>query len=398
MRFAQMSVMVVEDHGFQRRMALRLLAEVGVTRSSEAADGESALKLLEHTPELPDVVIVDLDMPGMDGIEFIGHVAQKKLARAVVVASALDPALLNTVQTMARAYGLRVLGCVEKPMTAPKLADVLALFDIHPDADEAETAVEVSAADVADGLARDEFLPFFQPQVTFSNGQVIGVEALARWRRADGQIVRQAQFIALIEREKQIDRLTDRILEKACAWKSRWARSGISLKISVNVSMLNLGDVSAADRFQHIVRSHGVDPREVVLEITESSVMGEAAHALNVLARLRLKGFGLSVDDFGTGYSSLSQLSQIPFTELKIDQSFVTGAANQPRKRAVVEASLELARKLNLSVVAEGVESVEEWQMLAELGCTYAQGYLISRPVPGDQLADVIARWRRPET
>jgi EAL domain-containing protein (putative c-di-GMP-specific phosphodiesterase class I) len=398
MRFAQLSVMVVEDHGFQRRMALRLLAEVGVTRSMEAADGESALRLLETVDALPDVVIVDLDMPGMDGIEFIGHVAQKKLARAAVVASALDPALLNTVQSMARAYGLRVLGCVEKPMTAPKLADVLALFDISPDADEDDSPVEVTPEAVAEGLARDEFLPFFQPQVTFSNGQVIGVEALARWRRSDGQIVRPAHFVPLIEREKQIDRLTDRILEKACAWKSRWARSGLSLKISVNVSMLNLTDVSAADRFQHIVRSHGVDPREVVLELTESSVMGEAAHALNVLARLRLKGFGLSVDDFGTGYSSLSQLSQIPFTELKIDQSFVTGAANQPRKRAVVEASLELARKLNLSVVAEGVESIEEWQMLAELGCTYAQGYLISRPVPGDQLAEVIARWRRPET
>ena len=398
MRFAQLNVMVVEDHGFQRRMALRLLAEIGVARSSEAADGESALHVLETQTELPDVVIVDLDMPGMDGIEFIGHVAQKKLARAVVVASALDPALLNTVQTMARAYGLRVLGCVEKPMTAPKLADVLALFDVTPDADETDTAIEVTVEDVAEGLARDEFLPFFQPQVTFSNGQVIGVEALARWRRADGTIVRPAQFVPIVEREKLVDRFTDRILEKACAWKSRWARNGLSLKISVNVSMLNLADVAAADRFQHIVRSHGVDPREVVLEITESSVMGEAAHALNVLARLRLKGFGLSVDDFGTGYSSLSQLSQIPFTELKIDQSFVTGAANQPRKRAVVEASLELARKLNLSVVAEGVESVEEWQMLADLGCTYAQGYLISRPIPGDQLADVIARWRRPET
>jgi EAL domain-containing protein (putative c-di-GMP-specific phosphodiesterase class I)/AmiR/NasT family two-component response regulator len=398
MRFAQMSVMVVEDHGFQRRMALRLLAEVGVTRSLEAADGESALKLLEAATELPDVVIVDLDMPGMDGIEFIGHVAQKKLARAAVVASALDPALLNTVQTMARAYGLRVLGCVEKPMTAPKLADVLALFELHHDADEDEAAIEVTPEAVAEGLARDEFLPFFQPQVTFSNGQVIGVEALARWRRSDGQIVRPAHFVPVVERERQIDRLTDRILEKACAWKARWARTGLSLKISVNVSMLNLADVAAADRFQHIVRSHGVDPREVVLELTESSVMGEAAHALNVLARLRLKGFGLSVDDFGTGYSSLSQLSQIPFTELKIDQSFVTGAANQPRKRAVVEASLELARKLNLSVVAEGVEAVEEWQMLAELGCTYAQGYLISRPVPGDQLAEVIARWRRPQT
>src|SRR5687768_10415354 len=171
MRFAQMSVMVVEDHGFQRRMALRLLAEVGVTRSREAADGESALALLQSGEELPDVIIVDLDMPGMDGIEFIGHVAQRKLARAIVVASALDPALLNTVQTMARAYGLRVLGCVEKPMTAPKLADVLALFDVSPDADEDEVALDVTAEALAEGLARDEFLPFFQPQVTFSNGQ-----------------------------------------------------------------------------------------------------------------------------------------------------------------------------------------------------------------------------------
>ena len=397
MRFAQLNVMVVEDHGFQRRMALRLLSEVGVLRTSEAADGHAAMRLLDGNAEPPDVVIVDLDLPGMDGIEFIGHVAQKKLARAVVVASALDPALLNTVQTMARAYGLRVLGCVEKPMTAPKLADVLALFDIHPDADESETHFEATPEAIAEGLARDEFLPFFQPQVTFGNGQVIGVEALARWRRSDGQIVRPSHFIPAIERGGLIDRLTDRILEKACAWKSRWARQGLHLKISVNVSMLNLADISAADRFQHIVRSHGVDPREVLLEITESSVMGEAAHALNVLARLRLKGFGLSVDDFGTGYSSLSQLSQIPFTELKIDQGFVTGAPNQPRKRAVIEASLELARKLNLSVVAEGVETVEEWQMLAELGCTCAQGYLISRPVPGDQLAEVIARWRRPQ-
>jgi EAL domain-containing protein (putative c-di-GMP-specific phosphodiesterase class I) len=166
--------------------------------------------------------------------------------------------------------------------------------------------------------------------------------------------------------------------------------------VAVNVSMLNLSNVGVVDRYLGIVRKHEIDPREVVLEITESSVMGEAAHALNVLARLRLKGFGLSIDDFGTGYSSLSQLSQIPFTELKIDQSFVSGAPRQPRKRAVVEASLGLARKLNLSVVGEGVENVEEWQMLADLGCTFAQGYLISRPVAGDQLPDVVAHWRRP--
>jgi EAL domain-containing protein (putative c-di-GMP-specific phosphodiesterase class I) len=123
-------------------------------------------------------------------------------------------------------------------------------------------------------------------------------------------------------------------------------------------------------------------------------VMSDTARGLGMLARLRLKGFGLSVDDFGTGYSSLAQLSQIPFTELKIDQGFVGGSPDQPRKRAVIEASLDLARKLDLHVVGEGVETMEEWQLLAQLGCDIAQGFLISPPVAGDQLADAIARWR----
>jgi len=126
-------------------------------------------------------------------------------------------------------------------------------------------------------------------------------------------------------------------------------------------------------------------------------VMADAARSLGVLARLRLKGFGLSIDDFGTGYSSLAQLSQIPFTELKIDQGFVSGAHKQPRKRAVIEASLDLARKLQLDVVAEGVETIEDWQMLADLGCGMAQGHLISQPVPGAELTAALGRWRRPE-
>jgi len=396
MAFAKLSVMVVEDHGFQRRMALRLLAELGVTRVLDACDGQQALETLRGLSEIPDIVIVDLDLPGMDGIELIGHLAQEKRARAVVVASALDPALLNTVQTMTRAYGLRVLASVEKPLTSAKLAEVMTAYEAQDEDLDDEVGVEISRESITDGLAAGDFVSFFQPQVTLTNGHVVAVEALARWKHADGQLVRPAHFIPVIEREGLVDQLTDRILDAACQWKARWAQTGLHVRVAVNVSMLNLSNVGVVDRYLQIVRKHDIDPREVVLEITESSVMGEAAHALNVLARLRLKGFGLSIDDFGTGYSSLSQLSQIPFTELKIDQGFVSGAPRQPRKRAVVEASLGLARKLNLGVVAEGVETVDEWQMLADLGCTFAQGYLISRPVPGEQLPDVVAHWRRP--
>ena len=397
MSLSQLNVMVVEDHGFQRRMALRLLTDLGIGGLSEAADGHSALHLLEGSGQPPDVLLVDLDMPGMDGIEFIGHVAQRQLARAVVVASALDPALLNAVQTMARAYGLRVLGSVEKPLTRDKLAAVLGSFDEQLHAYDDDEVVEVTVAGLREALANNEIEPWFQPQVELGNGKPVAVEALARWRRRDGRVVRPAHFIPLVEREGMVSELTDYMLEQSCRWKHHWDQRGMRLNLAINVSPQLLGDETAADRYQDIVRKQGVEPNEVILEITESSVMADAARGLGVLARLRLKGFGLSIDDFGTGYSSLAQLSQIPFTELKIDQGFVSGAQKQPRKRAVIEASLDLARKLQLDVVAEGVETIEDWQMLADLGCGMAQGNLIAQPVPGNELAAALGRWRRPE-
>ena len=396
MSLSALSVMVVEDHGFQRRMALRLLAELGVTDVHQAADGAGALSQLDDLERVPDVVLVDLDMPGMDGIEFIGHVAQRRLARAVVVVSALDAALLNTVQTMAHAYGLRVLGSVEKPLTLDKLAAALGDYTHGPHDDADDEPIEISASSIREALAAGEIGPWYQPQVEFGNGRVVGVEALARWTRPDGHVVPPAHFVGLLEREGLLEALTDHMLTQACRDKRRWDAQGLRLTLSVNVSPTSLTLNSAADRYQRLVEAEGVDPTEVILEITESSVMADAARGLGVMARLRLKGFGLSIDDFGTGWSSLAQLSQVPFTELKIDQGFVSGAHRQPRKRAVVEASLDLARKLDLKVVAEGVESIDDWQMLAELGCGIAQGALVSLPVPPSRLPEVVAHWRRP--
>jgi EAL domain-containing protein (putative c-di-GMP-specific phosphodiesterase class I)/AmiR/NasT family two-component response regulator len=398
MTLAALQVLVLEDHGFQRRMALRLLAEIGVESTFEAADGGAALALLETLPQPTDVVLVDLDMPGMDGIEFIGHVAQRRLARAVALVSALDPALLNTVQTMARAYGLRVLGSIEKPLTAERLRAVLLTYEDLLQDDDLDEHVDVDLEELRLALSRGEVAAWFQPQVEFGNGRAVAVEALARWRRTDGKLVRPMNFVPLLEREGLAQALTDLMLEQACQWRRRWLdHDGLHLRVCVNISPVTLSDSSAADHYQQIARDHGVDPADVMLEVTESSLMSDAARGLGVLARLRLKGFGLSIDDFGTGYSSLAQLSQIPFTELKIDRGFVSGAHRQPRKRAVIEASLELARKLELQVVAEGVETLEEWQLLAELGCGIAQGHLIAHPVPGEELPAIVARWRRPE-
>ena len=395
MSLADLRVLLVEDHGFQRRLGLRLLADLGLTHLLEAGDGFQALDLLRAQPEPPDVILVDLDMPGMDGVEFIGIVAQERLASSIAVVSAMEPALLHTVQVMAKASGLRVLGCIEKPLTPGKLTTVLSLYesDAFPAAVAAD--VEVTLDQAREALARGEVVAHFQPQAEFGNGKVVGVEALARWRLPDGRMVPPAVFVPLMEAGGLVDELTGLMLVQACAWSKRWQARGLDLKVSVNVSAQNLTGPEVADRYEAVLREHGVNPERIVLEITESSVMSDTARGLGMLARLRLKGFGLSVDDFGTGYSSLSQLSQIPFTQLKIDRGFVAGAPAQPRKRAMIETSLDLARKLGLGVVAEGVETEDEWQLLAQLGCDIAQGYLISPPVPGEQLPDAIQRWRQ---
>lgn len=397
MSISALSVLVVEDHGFQRRMALRLLAELGIAQRFEAADGAAALHLLRTLAQPPDVVMIDLDMPGMDGIEFIDHLARDHLTRSILVVSALDASLLHSVQTMARACGLHVLDAVAKPLTKAKLAQALGSIEAPKAHIAPPPPAEILPAQVRAALANGEIEPWFQPQVELSNGHVVGVEALARWRRDDGRVVLPQHFMPALESEGLLDELTERMLARACRWKRDWDRDGPRLKLSVNVSASTLGDAGAADRYQRIVRDAGVDPAEIVLELTESSLMADPARGLAVLARLRLKGFGLSIDDFGTGWSSLSQLSQVPFTELKIDQEFISGASRQPRKRAVVEASLDLARKLGLDAVAEGVETQEDWQMLADLGCAIAQGRLIGDAVPGEELPGMLGRWRRPE-
>jgi EAL domain-containing protein (putative c-di-GMP-specific phosphodiesterase class I)/FixJ family two-component response regulator len=395
MGLAGLCILLVEDHGFQRRLGLRLLADLGITQLHEASDGFQALEVLRALEGKPDVVLVDLDMPGMDGVEFIGIVAQERLAHSIAVVSAMEPALLHTVQVMAKASGLRVLGCVEKPLTPGKLTAVLSVYETEAGAGATALDVQVDLAQAREALARGDIVPWFQPQAEFSNGKIVGVEALARWRMADGRMVPPTVFVPLMEAGGLIDELTNLMLVQSCAWWKRWQAHGLDLRISVNVSAQNLTGPEVADRYEAVLREHGLSPDQVVLEITESSVMSDTARGLGMLARLRLKGFGLSVDDFGTGYSSLSQLSQIPFSALKIDRGFVSGACTQPRKRAMIETSLDLARKLDLSVVAEGVETIEEWQLLAQLGCNYAQGYLISPPVPGEQLLDAITRWRQ---
>ena len=384
-------VLVLEDHDFQRKIAVRLLAECGVSDISEAANGDEALKVVRE--RAMDVLVCDLQTPGMDGVEFMRHVAEEQLAGSIIIASSLEPALISTVEQMAKAHGLQVLGTMEKPLTRDKLKALLQQYRPSHLPKLPKVIELMSLEEIAQGVAADQFLPYFQPKVAIASRQLVGVEALIRWRHPQRGLIPPAAFIPVAENTPCMKDLTAIMVEKSLAQCRVWLDQGWPLSVSINFSTDVLSEVGAADNIAARTAAHGIEPAQVVVEVTESMLATNAAHMLETLARLRMKGFGLSIDDYGTGYSSLQQLSRIPFTELKIDRSLVDGVHEKSNLRTLLASSVELARKLKLKSVAEGVETQEDWNVLKELGCDIAQGYLVAKPLPAGELQTWYGEW-----
>ena len=395
MAFGGLTALVVEDHDFQRQLAIRYLGDLGISGALGAENGRDALNQLLSRDGPVDLILSDLDMPEMDGVEFISRVALNKLAHAVIVVSGLDPAILHTVETMARAYGIQVLGAINKPLTPDQLAACLSRLNPGTGATApGPQGSAIEAEDLRGGLAGREFIPLFQPKVSLDSGEIAGVEALARWFRPGHGVLLPQEFLPLLEKAGLLMDLTESMLAQACENLGAWTERGLGLKAAVNVSTLSLTDPAVADRLEDLVQAQGCDPHQVILEVVETGVATDLAPVLNVLARLRLKGFGLSMEGFGSGFSVLQQLSNMPFTELKLDQASMREAQEQDWNRTLVEMSLEMARRLNLRTVAERIETRADWDTAQGHGWDEAQGFFISRPLPGHQIPEWVEAWR----
>ena len=397
MKIAEMRFLIAEDHDFQRRQLARMLESLGARDIRQAADGHAALQLIQDAVHPVDIVISDLDMPGMDGMEFIRHLGESKARLSVILASSLDRNLIASVQTMTEAYGVNMLGIVEKPLSLGKLESLIGRH--RPAQVQAQRPRAAGATftleEILAGLKADEFEPYIQPKVDLVTRSVKGAEALARWRHPQHGIIAPYAFISLLEGNGLIDELMWVMLRKAAATCRDWRAAGLYATVSVNLSLKSLGDVQLAERVTELVRNRDLEPRHMILEVTESAVTTDVGRALENLARLRMKGFGLSIDDYGTGYSSMQQLARIAFTELKIDQSFVANAARQKSARIILQSSLEMAKKLGISAVAEGVETEADWDLLRQLGCDVAQGYYIARPMEAGAFLGWARQWKQ---
>jgi diguanylate cyclase (GGDEF)-like protein len=245
-------------------------------------------------------------------------------------------------------------------------------------------------------IDRNQLSLYFQPKVSLRTGQITCAEALVRWQHPRHGMLSPDMFIPIAEQTGLIRPLSQWVLDAALRQCNRWRNDGLDLAVAVNLSMRNLHEPQIAEMIRQLLARWGVPPEYLTIEVTESSLMADAARAMEVLNGLRTMGVGVSIDDFGTGYSSLAYLKRLPVHELKIDKSFVKHVATDDNDAAIVRSTVSLAHELGLSVVAEGVEDHQTWDLLAKWGCDVAQGYFISRPEPplvlGEWLA--AARWQ----
>jgi EAL domain-containing protein (putative c-di-GMP-specific phosphodiesterase class I) len=381
---SQLNLLVVDDSDTQREYALALCREIGVPRLRDARNGALALEQLRQ--QRADVVMVDLEMPVMDGVELIRHIAHETLAKAVIILSAKDPVLIASVGTMAEADGLPVLGTFNKPLNQDLLRCGLKQL-ARVSAEKVDTTrPEVTPNQLSNALRAGHLSLHYQPKLTSKGLLLKGVEALARWHDPEKGTISPGQFIAVAERHGLIGTLTRHLLEVALQQKQQWQKRGVNFNVAFNLSPLSLADPGLVDWIASLTAQHGIPPQEITLEVTENALLGELASSIQTLARLRLKGFSIAIDDYGSGFANAQQLSRVPANELKIDRALVHNAATRPQQHTILQNTVAMARQLQLITVAEGVEHREDFELLRQLQVELIQGYFLAKPMPADKL------------
>lgn len=380
--------LMVDDDPVFRALAEDMVLDAGVQSVELAENGLEALARLD-AGYTPDILICDLNMPAHDGVSLIRSLADRRFPGKVLIISGEEPSVIETVAKLARMQGLNIIGSIRKPLTPDALETVFARGAPAPKKADFAPA-QPSLLDAA--INRGGLHPFFQAKVSMQTGVITGAEALARIAVTPTEFANPVPYVELAERNNRIDDLTIALTHAVARHTKTFFSAGKPLPVSINISPASLQRRDFPDILADAVQAAGLPCSQITLEVTETRLVEYGPDALEVMSRMRIKGFGLSVDDFGTGYSNIDRLQMYPFTELKIDQSFTRGVLTDAFARACVETSVRLAKELGLKIVAEGVETVEMWNYLAELGIDEAQGYLMAKPMPSSDFLKLLER------
>ena len=377
------TILLVDDDALHLSLLEIQLGNLGYTNLVLCQSGVEALAVFERLGPQIDIIISDLAMPDMDGLVLMRHLAQRGFAASFILLSGTTDEILNSAAGLAHAHHLHLLGVLGKPSQPERLRELLDSHQLRKAASlGASDGASLSLLRLAQALVDGEFVPWYQPKVDTLTGKAISAEALARWPLEAGGMIGPARFVPAIEAAGFADNLFFAIAGAVLADLALWRSQGVRIKAAINMSMDTALNLGMPEQLLTLVRARGLQPADLIIEVTESKLMVERSLAMETLTRLSMMGFTLSIDDFGTGFSSLVQLVDLPFKELKIDGSFVRRALHERKAAAILRLSVMIGTTLNMSVVAEGVETAEQMEFLRELGNTTVQGYHLARPMP----------------
>ncbi|WP_373975155.1 EAL domain-containing protein [Chitinibacter sp. SCUT-21] len=385
-------ILIVDDSQVQRGLIKAMCHQLPNIETLEASDGRWASRLLQMQNDI-DLVITDLNMPGMDGIELLQQLARDATPPAVLLISGYKPELLEGCVLAAVQLGISRVAQMAKPLNPEKMqATIHSLLDEQPD--EGSTTQALPLIEIINGLAHNQFCAHYQPIWRIGDRKLMQCEALARWQHPQRGLLGPAFFIDRLEHDGYISLLTRRIAQTSMDLLRQLAPKD-TLHVSLNLARPQLNDAELLDRIEHELRLRRLSPAQVKLEITETTAFTDRGNTLATLLRLRMRGFALSLDDFGTGHTSLEDLKDLPFTELKLDRSLIHHIHRNPRCQSIVDGIVQIGEHLGMQLVAEGIEDEADMHYLERYPQLLAQGFLLSKPMSGTDLLELLSKMQR---
>lgn len=396
MRHTDLQCWLVDDSPTVRQVLLHLLHEHAPTwQLREFAGGAELLQQLTDS-QAPELILIDLNMAGMDGIELLRHLASRHCKSQLVICSGAPVRVLQSVGELCRALQLRLLGTILKPVTIQAVTDLVRLVQQPQQlAQQRPATAPLQVHEVLRALQQHQFYPVYQPIIDLRNNSLRGFEVLSRCSHPSRGLVPPDAFIGSLEKYGLIQLHTFDNLEMALRDLQGWLAQGLDLELSVNLSPQLLDDLSLPEQLCQLLDSYQIPYSRLHLEVTESSCAGTVATRLDILNRLVLRGFHLSIDDFGTSFSSLERLQELPFDTVKLDKGYIQRALTDEACRASVESTLMMARRLDMRIVAEGIETLAGWNMIHNAGCDMCQGYYVAAPMQAAQVLSWCQQWQQ---
>ena len=375
-----MRMLVFDDDAAVGRLVIRVATLAGLEATAVTEPAAFQQSLADAPPQ---VILLDLQLGVTDGVEQLRFLAEQHYGGAIVVMSGFDARVLAATATVAKNLELNIAATLAKPIRVAELEEVIERLK--------SVRQPISGDDLLAAIRDNDLSLEFQPIVGWRPRVLNKLEALVRWDHPEFGLISPADFLPLAETNRAtIDALTDWVIGAAVEAWGVLRELDVNVPITVNVSTLNLHDITLPDRLARRLAAAGMPAEQLCLEITETAASRDTARMMDILTRARLKGFQLAIDDFGTGYSSLKALRQLPFSVIKIDRSFVSDMTTSADSRAIVKSIIGLAANMNMSTIAEGVETEETAELLDHMDVDALQGYLIARSMP----VEAIASWR----